>query len=122
MAKVIVGMTVSLDGFVNDFTGYEFQVPIFVVTHRPPKAVAKGENGKLSFEFVGDVDSAVQKAKKTAGSKDVTVVGGASIAQQCITSGLADELQIGIVPWLTHSPRRRRTSSLWTATLLSVHP
>ena len=142
MAKVIVGMTISLDGFVNDrngsverlypdlaalaktevlqeamantgavvmgrrayemangdFTGYEFQVPIFVVTHHPPKAVAKGENGKLSFEFVGDLDSAVQKAKKAAGSRDVTVVGGASTVQQCLTSGLADELHVGIVP------------------------
>ncbi|MEK6226808.1 MAG: hypothetical protein AABM40_11035 [Chloroflexota bacterium] len=122
MAKVIVGMTVSLDGFVNDrngsverlypdlaalrktevlqeaiantgavvmgrrayemangdFTGYEFQVPIFVVTHHPPKAVAKGENARLSFEFVDHVDGAVGKAKKAAGTKDVTAVGGAS--------------------------------------------
>ncbi len=77
-----------------------FRVPIFVVTHQRPKAAAKGENAKLSFEFVGDVDSAVEKAKEAAGAKDVTVVGGASTAQQCITSGLADELHIGIVPVL----------------------
>jgi len=144
MAKVIVGMTMSLDGFVNDrhgsvarlypdlaalrktemlqdaiantgavvmgrrayemangdFTGYEFQVPIFVVTHHPPKAPAKGENSKLSFEFVGDLDTAVAKAKKVAGNKWVTVVGGASTARQCITLGLADEVHVGIVPVL----------------------
>ena len=144
MAKVIVGMTVSLDGFVNDrngsvarlypnlaalgktevlqeaiantgavvmgrrayemgngdFTGYEFQVPIFVVTHNPPKAVAKGENARLSFEFVDDVGGAVEMARKAAGTKDVTVVGGASTAQQCISSGLADEIHVGIVPVL----------------------
>ena len=144
MPKVIVGMTVSLDGFVNDrngsvarlypdlaallktemlqeaiantgavvmgrrayemangdFTGYEFQVPIFVVTHHSPKAVAKGENAKLSFEFVDDVEGAVRKAKNAAGTKDVTVVGGASTAQQCISSGLADEIHVGIVPVL----------------------
>ncbi len=144
MAKVIVGMTVSLDGFVNDrngsvarlypdlaalhktevlqeaiantgavvmgrrayemangdFTGYEFQVPIFVITHHPPKAVAKGENAKLSFEFVDDVEGAVGKAKKAAGTKDVAVIGGASTAQQCISSGLADEIHVGIVPVL----------------------
>lgn len=85
MAKVILGMTMSLDGFVQDrngsverlypdlealrndaslqdairttgavvmgrraydmasgdFTGYEFQTPIFVVTHHPPERVAK---------------------------------------------------------------------------------
>ena len=96
MAKVIVGMTTSLDGFVNDrngsierlypdlealrkteflkeaiaytgaavmgrhaydmangdLTGYEFQVPIFVITHRPPKDAPKGQNQNLSVTFV----------------------------------------------------------------------
>ena len=144
MPKVVVGMTISLDGFVNDrngsvarlypdlaalrkteflqeaiantgaaimgrrtyemangdFTGYEFQVPIFVITHHPPKAAAKGENSKLSFEFVGDLNDAVKKATRAAGSKWVTVVGGASTTQQCLLAGLADELHIGIVPVL----------------------
>lgn len=144
MARVVVGMTTSLDGFVNDpsgsvarlyldlealrktemlqdaiartgavvmgrrayemangdFTGYEFQVPIFVVTHRAPKDVANGQNKRLSFEFPGDVTSAVAKAKKAAGNKDVTVVGGASTVQQILNLGLADELDIGIVPVL----------------------
>jgi dihydrofolate reductase len=150
MAKVIVGMTVSLDGFVNDrsgsvarlypdlaalartemlrdaiantgavvmgrgaydmangdFTGYEFQVPIFVVTHHPPKAAAKGGNAKLSFEFVGDLNDAVKRATKVAGGKSVTVVGGASITQQCLRLGLADELLLGIVPVLFGSGLR----------------
>ncbi|MEK6206034.1 MAG: dihydrofolate reductase family protein [Chloroflexota bacterium] len=145
MAKVIVGMTTSLDGFVNDrngsverlypdlealrkteflrdaiantgavvmgrraydmangdFTGYEFQVPIFVVTHRPPKDAPKGQNANLSISFVTEgTEAAVQKAKKAAGARDVTVVGGASTAQQCINAGLADELEVGIVPVL----------------------
>ncbi len=71
-----------------------------VVTHRPPKEPAKGENAKLSFVFVESVGSAVQKAKKAAGTKDVTVIGGASTAQQCISSQLVAELHIGIVPVL----------------------
>jgi dihydrofolate reductase len=98
MAKVIAGMTLSLDGFVNDrngsverlyldlealrkteflqeviastgavvmgrraydmangdFSGYESQVPIFVVTHHPPAKTAKGENDKLQLAFVDD--------------------------------------------------------------------
>ena len=85
MGQVILGMSVSLDGFIHDkdgsvnrlyadlqeidykeqfqdairmsgavimgrrsyemgngdFTGYEFQTPIFVVTHQPPQQVAK---------------------------------------------------------------------------------
>ena len=145
MAKVIVGMTTSLDGFVNDkngsierlypdlealakteflkeaiaytgavvmgrraydmgngdFTGYEFQVPIFVVTHRPPKEPTKGQNANLTLTFVTEgPEAAVQKARKAAGNRDVTVVGGADTAQQIIRAGLADELEVGIVPVL----------------------
>src|SRR6266705_60183 len=95
MAKVIIGMTMSLDGFVNDrngdvsrlypdlealrqteflqevikttgavvmgrraydmaegdFTDYEFQVPIVVLTHDVPEKVAKGENDQLTLTF-----------------------------------------------------------------------
>jgi dihydrofolate reductase len=143
MAKVIVGMTTSLDGFVNDrngsierlypdlealrktemlqeaiaytgsvvmgrraydlangdFTDYEFQTPIFVVTHRPPKETTKGQNENLRITFVPEgIETAVEKARKAAGSRDVTVIGGASTAQQIIRAGLADEVQLGIVP------------------------
>lgn len=145
MPKVIIGMTTSLDGFVNDrngsverlypdlealreteflkeaiantgaavmgrraydmangdFTDYEFQVPIFVVTHRPPKEPTKGQNANLSITFVTEgPEAAVQKAMKAAGKRDVTVVGGPSTAQQIIRAGLADELEVGIVPVL----------------------
>jgi dihydrofolate reductase len=145
MANVILGMTIFLDGFVNDrngsvdrlypdlphlrgtealqesirttgavvmgrhaydmaegdFTGYEFQVPIFVVTHRVPQQVAKGENDKLRFTFVTDgVERAIEQARAAAGEKDVTVIGGAHIAQQLIKAGLVDELQLSIMPVL----------------------
>lgn len=82
----------------GDFTGYEFQTPIFVVTHNPPATPAKGENENLKFHFVTDgVESAVRQAKAAAGDKDVTIVGGADIAQQILKVGLADELHIDIV-------------------------
>jgi dihydrofolate reductase len=145
MGKVIGGMTLSLDGFMedrngeigrlypnfeelrdaeflqesmkttgavifgrrtydmgnDDYTGYEYQVPIFVVTHHAPEKAAKGENDKLKFHFVMDgVESAVRQAKAAAGDKDVIVVGGANITQQILKAGLIDELQIGIVPVL----------------------
>jgi len=60
MAKVIVSMTISLDGFLNDRNGSVERL-FFVVTREPPRAVAKGENAKLPFEFVGDVGTAVQQ-------------------------------------------------------------
>lgn len=145
MGKVIVGTTMSLDGFIKDrqgsvealypdlaalretemlqesirvtgavvmgrhaydmangdFTGYEYQVPIFVLTHHPPEIVARGGNDRLTFTFVIDgIEHAIQEAKAAAGDKDVTVVGGANTAQQCINAGLFDELEIGIVPIL----------------------
>jgi len=141
MAKVVVGMTMSLDGFVSDrsgdvtplypnfeslreseqlqdvigatgavvmvrrsyemgngdFTGYEFQVPIFVVTHQAPSAPAKGKNAELSFSFVTEgVARAIELAKTAAGSRDVTVVGGPDVIQQALELGLADEVHIDL--------------------------
>ena len=143
MGKVLLGTTMSLDGFISDrdgrldrlypdlaelrkteflqesirrtgaalmgrraydmaegdFTDYEFQVPIFVLTHAAPARAAKGENDRLKFIFVTDgIESAVTQARAAAGDKYVTVIGGASTAQQLIRAGLVDELLIGIIP------------------------
>lgn len=147
MGKVIVGMTMSLDGFVEDRQGsvgalypdletlrdteplreaiqhtgavvmgwnafamaqdpdfyagnYEFQVPIFVLTHTPPDKWPK-ETDQLTFTFVTDgIESAITQAKDAAGDKDVTVIGGASTVQQCLSAGLADELHLDLMPVL----------------------
>jgi dihydrofolate reductase len=85
----------------GDFTDYEYQVPIFVLTHHVPETTAKGENGNFRFHFVTDgIESAMQQAKVAAGDKNVTVIGGADTFQQCIRHGLIDELQLDIVPVL----------------------
>ena len=85
----------------GDFTNYEFQVPIFVLTHVVPEQVVKGENDHLTVTFVMDgIESAIEKAKAAAGDKQVMVVGGANTAQQCLRAGLVDEIHIGIVPVL----------------------
>lgn len=145
MAKVILGLTISLDGFAEDINGsvgklypdldtlretevlkqsirstgsvvmsmkefdmaedpdslaegYEYQVPIFVFTDKPPEKHPK-ENDELSFTFVTDgIESAVRQAKTAAGEKDVTIIGSASTTDQCIKAGLADELEIDIIP------------------------
>jgi dihydrofolate reductase len=91
----------SYDMGQGDFTGYEFQTPIFVITHTIPEKRAKGENEKLTFTFVTDgVESAIEQAKRAAGGKDVTVVGGANTGQQLLKAGLIDELHIDIMPVL----------------------
>ena len=85
----------------GDLTDYEFQVPIFVLTHHIPQQVIKGENDKLTVTFVTDgIQRAIEKAKAAAGDKHVMVVGGANTAQQCLRAGLVDEIHIGIVPVL----------------------
>jgi dihydrofolate reductase len=82
----------------GDFTGYEFQVPIFVLTHNAPETVAKGENERLRFTFVTDgTEHAIAQTRAAAGDKDVTVIGGAQTVQQCLQAGLVDELQIDLV-------------------------
>jgi len=77
---------------------YEYQVPIFVFTDKAPEKHPK-ENDKLTFTFITDgIKSAITQAKAAAGDKDVTIIGSAGTAQQCMKSGLADELHIDIIP------------------------
>jgi dihydrofolate reductase len=152
MAKVIVGMTTSLDGFVADESGsatalypdlaalrdtdymseaieetgavlmgrrtfemgdpdsyvgtYEFQVPIFVVTHDPP-SVAPKQDEHLTFTFVTDgVEAAVAQATAAAGDQVVQVVGGPGLTRQLFLAGLVDELHVDVVPVLLGSGLR----------------
>ena len=85
----------------GDLTGYEYQVPIFVLAHAVPAQVVKGENDQLTVTFVTDgIERALEKAKAAAGDKHVMVVGGANTAQQCLRARQVDEIHIGIVPVL----------------------
>src|SRR5215813_13671333 len=66
---------------------YEYQVPIFVLTHRVPEKKPK-ETELLSVTFVTDgVETAVAKARAAAGDKNVVLI-GASMNQQCMNAGL----------------------------------
>ena len=152
MATVVIGMTMSLDGFVEDAHGdvsrlypdlqslratellqesiraigavvmgrrafamgdpdgyvgqYEYQVPIFVLTHTPPARQPK-QDDRLTFTFVTDgIESAIRQARAAAGDKQVTVVGGPSTIQQCLAHGLADVLEVGVMPVLLGAGRR----------------
>jgi dihydrofolate reductase len=83
------------DSYADD---YEFQAPIFVLTHHPP-AIAPKENDRLTITFVTDgVERAVSQAVAAAGERDVTVVGGASVIHQLLMAGLVDELHIDVMP------------------------
>lgn len=147
MGKVILGTTISVDGYINDrygsvdalypdltawretelgresirdtgavvmgrnsfamaedpdwFAGnYEYQVPIFVLTHLPPKRHPR-ETDDLTFTFVTDgIESAIRQARAAAGDRDVNVIGAANTGQQCLRAGLVDELHVDIMPVL----------------------
>ncbi|MGQ0802903.1 MAG: dihydrofolate reductase family protein [Actinomycetota bacterium] len=79
---------------------YEFQTPIFVVTHHPPSVTPK-ENDRLTFTFVTEgVESAVAQATAAAGEKAVMVVGGVDVIRQLLHAGLVDELRVDVMPVL----------------------
>lgn len=98
---VVMGKRTFEMGDPDSFVGnYEFQVPIFVVTHRPP-AVPPKQDEHLTFTFVTDgVESAIAQATAAAGDKDVTVVGGPTLTRQLLRAGLVDELHVDIMPVL----------------------
>jgi dihydrofolate reductase len=71
--------------------------PLFVVTHHIPDEVPPADP---PYTFVTDgIASAVRQALAAAAGKDVRLM-GASIVQQCLRSGLLDELTIELVPTL----------------------
>ena len=73
-----------------------FHHPVFVVTHHPREPLVKKGT---TFTFVTDgVESAVRQAKDAAGPKDVTIGGGAQVAQQCLVAGLVDQMDLHLVP------------------------
>jgi dihydrofolate reductase len=75
-----------------------FRVPVFVLTHHARDPLVKQGT---TFTFVIDgVESAVEQARAAAGEKNVAVGGGASVAQQVLSAGLLDELEIHLVPVL----------------------
>jgi dihydrofolate reductase len=76
-----------------------FHTPVFVLTHHPREPLEK--QGGTTFFFVSDgIESALEQAKQAAGGKDVSLGGGAEVAQQYLAAGLIDELQLNIPPVL----------------------
>jgi dihydrofolate reductase len=98
---VLMGRRTFAMGDPDEFAdSYEFQVPLFVVTHAAPARLPL-QNEKLTFTFVTDgVASAVRQARAAAGGKDVTVVGGPNLFRQLLRAGLVDEIELSLRPLL----------------------
>jgi dihydrofolate reductase len=72
-----------------------FHRPVFVVTHRPRAMVTK--QGGTTYTFVTEgLEAAVAQARATAGERDVVVLGGATVIQQCLRQGLLSELRLHV--------------------------
>jgi dihydrofolate reductase len=73
-----------------------FRRPVFVLTHHAREPL---ELKGTTFHFVTDgIESALEQARDAAGGKDVSIAGGADVAQQYLAAGLIDEMEIAIVP------------------------
>jgi dihydrofolate reductase len=76
-----------------------FHVPVYVLTHHQRNPVEK--EGGTTFHFVTDgAESALEQARAAAGDKDVSIAGGADVAQQYLRAGLVDDMTVHLAPVL----------------------
>ncbi len=74
-------------------------VPLFVLTHRVPRRVPRGD---IPYTFVTNgIERAVEQARAAAArSKKIVMVMGGKAIQHCLRAGLMDEIEIDLVPVL----------------------
>jgi dihydrofolate reductase len=78
-----------------------FHAPVFVLTRHAREDLVLADT---TFVFVTDgPEAALDRARRAAGPKPVTVAGGASTIQQYLYAGQIDELRLHIAPHLLGS-------------------
>jgi dihydrofolate reductase len=91
----------------DDWKGWWGEEPpyhcdVFVLTHHARESIAM--KGGTTFYFVtGGIHEALERARKSAGGKDVRLGGGASVIQQYLRARLIDEMHIAFSPVLLGS-------------------
>lgn len=82
-----------------------FHHPVFVLTHYAREPLVM--KGGTTFFFVTDgIESALEQARHAAGSRDITLAGGAKAAQQYLRAGLVDEMELSQSPVLLGAGER----------------
>ena len=71
------------------------RVPLFVLSHGVPDGVPEGG----VYTFVDDLETALARARETAGDKNISVM-GADVGRQLMNAGAIDEISIHVVPVL----------------------
>jgi len=75
---------------------------VFVLTHhaRPPQPM----EGGTTFHFVtGGVHEALERARRSAGGKDIRLGGGVATLKTYLREGLVDEMHLALAPKLLGS-------------------
>ncbi len=76
-----------------------FHHPVFVLTSHGREPLEM--QGGTTFHFVTDgIESALEQARTAAREQEVSLGGGASVAQQYLAAGLLDEIVVSVVPIL----------------------
>jgi len=89
---------------VDPWRGYwgdnpPYHHPVFVLTRYPREPLEL--DGGTTFHFVTDgIGSALEQARAAAGDSDVSLGGGAKVAQQYLAAGLLDEIVVSLRPIL----------------------
>jgi dihydrofolate reductase len=74
-----------------------YHCPVYVLTNHARKSI--NMEGGTIFHFVTDgIETALERAKKSANGEDVLVGGGVSTIRQYLTARLIDEMHIAISP------------------------
>ena len=94
----------------NPWTGWwganpPYHHPVFVLTHfkREPLVM---EGGTTFFFITDGPEHALEQARRAAAGKDITLAGGANVAQQYLRAGLVDEMLLSVAPTLLGSGER----------------
>lgn len=74
-----------------------YHAPVFVLSHKERQPI-KMEGGTIFYFITDGIESALKKAKKAAGNRNVKIMGGAQTVNQYLAAGLIDELWLHIVP------------------------
>ena len=75
--------------------GNMLRAPVYLMTHSAHEPIEK--DGVTYTFVVDDIAQAIEAAKRAAGDKWVSLLGG-SISRQCLELGLVDEIQLHVVP------------------------
>jgi dihydrofolate reductase len=94
----------------NAWTGWwgenpPYHHPVFVLTHHPRKPLVL--EGGTTFNFVTEgLETALAQARRAAGTKDISLSGGAQTAAQFLAAGHVDEMYLHVVPLLLGTGER----------------